>query len=171
MEEANQCLAAGGYEEAHECVKDAAKEAGLKYLGAGIHRAGFAFDTCVVKIALSGEGLKANQGEYEAWRQVGTHFKNIFAPVHDHEEEFLWITQPRLKPVSGRPQASNYETRLVNKMRKRGLDCGFDVRPHNIGTRAGGNEPFVYDYGFGLSCQLRTSEGVKTVKIKGAEYS
>lgn len=155
-------------------MQEQAGQAGLKYLGAGIHRAGFAFDGCVVKIAINSDGLEANRAEYEAWQQVGRRFKNIFAPVHDHDKEFLWITQPRLVPIGDLPhdrqnRRQALETRLKNKMKARGLDCGFDVRQHNIGIKAGGNDPFLYDFGFGLSCKFKTSEGIKTVEVKGAE--
>ena len=168
LEEADRCLGAGGYEEAHECAKEIAEEAGLKYLGAGIHRAGFTFGSCVVKLALSSDGVDANKAEHEAWQKIGRNYTNIFAPVHDYASDYLWITQPRLVPISGFKNAYKYEDQFIQKTRSRGIDCGWDARPHNLGLKKGGRDAFLYDYGMGITCTVRTPSGTKKVEVRGA---
>jgi hypothetical protein len=171
IEEASNCLN-DDYQDAHECVAEVGENAGLKYLGAGVHRAGFAFNGCIIKVALNDEGVKANEGEYEAWRQIGTHYKNIFAPVHGHDKDFLWITQPRLVPLRKlrADRAQMLRDRMRAKMEKRGLDCGFDVEAHNIAVKSGGSDPVLFDYGFGTKCTLKTPSGTKNVEVRGAEH-
>ena len=147
-------------------MRDAAK---MKELGAGVHRAGFAYGGCVLKIALNNEGILANRGEHEAWEQVGRHYRNVFAPVHDHDKKFLWITQPRLEPIGEfkDERRQRLRARLETKMEKRGIFCA-DTHGGNIGVKKGGNDPYLFDFGFGLSCRIRTPSGERMVTIKGA---
>lgn len=108
FDEMANCIA-GAEEGFLPCLDDARKTSGVKLsrLGAGIHRVGVKFGGCVAKFALNDAGYQANQGEYEAWNQIGRHYKNVFAPVHDHSSDFSWITQPLLVPVTSLPSTQS----------------------------------------------------------------
>lgn len=129
-------------------------EGGAEFVGAGISRSAYSFDGCIVKVPHTNDGLIDNKTEAETYKALPDAVKDHFAPVEDVDPDGRWVIMPFVERATKRGRDILAEA-LRQDIEKKGVRCT-DIRGENVGRLEG--RPVVFDYGFGVKCEIRKPE-------------
>ena len=143
-------------------------------IGEGVHRVAFEYgvgdSNCILKVARTERGQRANLDEYMGYRGLPPRAKKLFVPIQHVDPQGRWVTVPwALTNETGLEEPADLiEEDLRKKIDKLGISCP-DLQESNVGMYKG--RPVVIDMGWGVSsvgasCKMGTTKtGRRTSRL------